>query len=438
MPKSSLLNPLLALLLAYAVCGSQALAQDEIDNENIHLRSIRLIHPSNFGIDRAELDTIKASMQQAVDEGFIPGALLLVGNGRGVGVLETVGMQGPDSDTPVNADTLFRIYSMTKPIISVATLSLAEDGLLALDDAVSDYIPEFGDLQVIDRDSGEIGAARVPITIEHLLTHQSGIVQEPFAMNTPLGPRYRDSFVDILTGPDPADKSAEYLAEFNSITARELAGRIGRQPVLFEPGSAWHYGHSTDVLGAVLEVAAGKPLDEVLREHIFAPIGMSDTSFYVDPSQAFRIAEPYYGPMTDNTIPRAMFSGGGGLNSSAEDYLRFAAMLLNGGSYRGNRIIERATLDRMREKTFDESVSREFFFYGDVSDWGLGFHLQPTSDDPNGPHNFGWRGIGGTIFIVDEENDFFLVYMEQRWGGPQGAPFDNNAAVRMVYEAMRN
>jgi CubicO group peptidase (beta-lactamase class C family) len=141
--------------------------------------------------------------------------------------------------------------------------------------------------------------------------------------------------------------------------------------------------------------------------------------------------------MADNTEQRAMLSGGGGLNSTTEDYVRFATMLLNSGEYNGARILEEKTLDLMREKRIGADVSREFFFYGEVGDWGLGFHLQPTTDDPNGPHNFGWRGIGGTIFIVDEENDFFMIYMEQKRGGPR-APFNNNVAQQMVYEAIQN
>ncbi|MBT8147547.1 MAG: serine hydrolase, partial [Gammaproteobacteria bacterium] len=119
-----------------------------------------------------------------------------------------------------------------------------------------------------------------------------------------------------------------------------------------------------------------------------------------------------------------------------EDYARFANMLLNGGEYYGARIIEEQTLDLMTQKFIGDDVSRQHFFYGDRGDWGLGFHLQPTTDDPNGPHNFGWRGIGGTLVVVDPENDFYLLYMEQRRGGPRGAPFSNNAAQQVIYEAM--
>ena len=379
-----------------------------------------MIEPSVFKLDQADIDNIRQRMQEAVDGEFIPGALILVGNSDGVGLLETAGFQTSAGRNPVNSQTIFRIYSMTKPIVSVAAMSLIEDGLLALDDPIEKYIPEFSNLRVIDRDSGEVRAARNSITVENLLTHESGLIQAIFSPDSELGKMYQRDFPD-----------------YSDITARDLAGRIGKLPVYFEPGSAWHYGHSTDVLGAVLEVAAGKALDQVLNERIFEPLGMDETSFYLSSDKAERIAEPNFGAMADNTQVRAMLSGGGGLNATTEDYVRFAEMLLRGGEYRGTRIIKESTLDLMREKRIGSEVSREFFFYGETGDWGLGFHLQPTTEDPDGPHNFGWRGIGGTLFLVDEENDFYMIYMEQKRGGPR-APFNNNVAQRMVYEAMRD
>ncbi|MAK93590.1 MAG: hypothetical protein CMQ69_03120 [Gammaproteobacteria bacterium] len=382
--------------------------------------SIRMIEPAVFKLDQSEIANIKQRMQEAVDGGFIPGALLLVGNSSGIGLIETAGFQTSAGRNPVNSQTIFRIFSMTKPIVSVAAMSLVEEGLLALDDPIEKYIPEFSNLRVIDRNNGETRAAQNPITIENLLTHESGLIQKIFSRDSELGKMYQRDFPD-----------------YSNITARELAGRIGKLPVYFEPGSAWHYGHSTDVLGAVLEVAAGKTLDQVLNERIFEPLGMDETSFYLSSDKSERIAEPNFGTMADNTQVRAMLSGGSGLNSTTEDYVRFAEMLLRGGEYRGARIIEESTLDLMREKRIGSEVSREFFFYGETGDWGLGFHLQPTTEDPDGPHNFGWRGIGGTLFLVDEENDFYMIYMEQKRGGPR-APFNNNVAQQMVYEAMRD
>lgn len=416
--KNQITFPLLLTLVLTFYFSITAIADHHDEASN--LSSIKPIHSTNFGIDQADIEKIVAQMQAAVDGEFIPGALLLVGNSEGVGVLETVGMQSPAGSTPVNKDTLFRIYSMTKPIISVATLSMVEDGLIALNDPVSKYIPEFDNLRVIDQEDGNISSAKNVMTVEDLLTHESGLIQEIFSPNSTLGQMYGENIK-------------------GNMTARELAGTLGKLPVFFEPGSAWHYGHSTDVLGAVIEVAAGKSLDALLHERIFGPLGMDETTFFIPVSKKFRIAEPIHGAMSDNTIVRPLLSGGGGLNSTTEDYVRFAEMLLNNGEYRGSRIIEESTLKLMLEKRIGPEVSREFFFYGNTGDWGLGFHLQPTDGtNANGPHNYGWRGIGGTIFIIDEENDFYMIYMEQKRGGPRGAPFDNNVAQLMIYEAMRN
>jgi CubicO group peptidase (beta-lactamase class C family) len=400
-----------------AIAFSCALMADNHPEGNPN--SIQRVDSQLFGITEAEIADIRQKMQAAVDGDFIPGALLLVGNSSGVGLLESVGYQAKDSEVAIDAETIFRIYSMTKPIISVAIMTMVEDGLVKLDDPVSKYIPEFENLQVINRETGQTSAAKNAMTIQHLLTHESGLIQAIFSPDSALGKMYSQE----LDG---------------NYTAQEFAARIGKLPVYFEPGTAWHYGHSTDVLGAVLEIADGKTLDVVLAERIFEPLGMDETSFWVPKSKADRVAEPIYGAgMTDNTIPRAMLSGGGGLNSTTEDYVRFAQMLLNGGEYRGHRIIEESTLDLMTQKYMGADVSREFYFYGQRGDWGLGFHLQPTTDNSNGPHNFGWRGIGGTLFAVDRENNFFMIYMEQKRGGPQ-APFNNNVAQDVVYEAVLN
>ncbi|MCG8415015.1 MAG: beta-lactamase family protein, partial [Pseudomonadales bacterium] len=263
-----MMNRLSYLLIAalVAACTSPTSFDISFPAQNSSESGMRPIHSLNFGIDQSEIDDIKREMQRAVDVGHVAGALLLVGNSDGIGVLESVGTQTEAGVTPVNQDTLFRIYSMTKPVISVAAMSLVEEGVLNLDDPVSDYIPSFANLRVVTGSNGESRPANNTMTIEHLLTHQSGIVQQPFAMNTPLGPIYRDNFPDVLTGPDPAVVGDSFMDEFNNITAQELATRIGRLPVLFEPGTAWHYGHSTDVLGAVLEVASGQPLDQLLQE----------------------------------------------------------------------------------------------------------------------------------------------------------------------------
>jgi len=403
-----------ALATALLLGSAWAAAQDS--------SSIKMIDADNFGITDQEIAEIRAQMQAAVDGNHIAGALLLVGNDDGVGMLETVGTQGPGDDTPIDAQTIFRIYSMTKPIISVAAMSMVEDGLLSVEDPVSKYFPQFAEMQVINNETGELRPAENVMTVEHLLTHKSGLVQSIFAAGTRLGEMYEEAL--------PSD---------GSLTNREFGARIGELPLLFEPGTAWHYGHSTDTLGAVLEVAAGQPLDQILNERIFEPLGMDETTFFVDPAKSARIAEPIHGEMSDNTVVRAHLSGGGGLNSTTEDYVRFAQMLLNDGEYRGARILEEETLEWMKEERITPDVSREYFFYGNRGGWSMGFHLQPNDPaNPDAGSNFGWRGIGGTLFAVDPYNDYFMIYMEQKRGGPRGAPFDNSTAQRVVQQAVTN
>ena len=327
------------LCLTTVLCLSTAAIADH--HGGGHESSIKMIDSNNFGIDQSEIQSIREQMQAAVDGGFVSGNILLVGNSEGVGVLETVGTQGPNQTTEMNDQTLFRIYSMTKPIVSVTTMSMVEDGLIAIEDPVSKYIPEFSNMTVIDEATGDITPAKNEMTVQDLLTHESGLIYGIFDPQSDLGRQY------FGAGSLRFD-----------ITALELVQKLAALPLRFEPGTKWHYSRSTDVLGVVIEVAAGKPLDALLKERIFDPLGMDETTFYVDGSKADRIANPIHGEMDDPLNVRPMLSGGGGLHSTTEDYVRFAHMLLNGGEYNGERIISEATLDAMNQKfipikTFD-------------------------------------------------------------------------------------
>ena len=415
-----LVYPLAGALAATALLTSSLVFADH--HEGDHGNSITKIDSAEFGIDTNEIADIKAQMQAAVDGGFVAGNILLVGNSKGVGVLETTGTQGPEQSTPMDEQTIFRIYSMTKPIVSVATMTLVEDGLLAISDPVSKYIPEFANMTVIDETTGAITPAANTMTVQDLLTHESGLIYGIFDPQSELGKMY------FQAGSLRSD-----------ITALTLAKNLAALPLRFEPGTKWNYSRSTDVLGAVIEVAADKPLDALLNERIFEPLGMDETTFFVDSSKAARLAQPIHGDMADPTVVTPMLSGGGGLHSTTEDYVRFASMLLAGGEYNGTRILEADTLLAMQNKFIGEDVDRSAFFFGPRGDWGLGFHLQPIPGaDNEGPFNFGWQGVGGTVFIVDPTNDFFMLYMAQVRGGPAGAPMDLTKAQAAVYKAMLN
>lgn len=415
-----LFNPLAGALTAAALLTSSLVFADH--HGISHASSITKIDSTEFGIDAIEIADIKAQMQAAVDGGFVAGNILLVGNSKGVGVLETTGTQGPEQSTPMDEQTIFRIYSMTKPIVSVATMTLVEDGLLAISDPVSKYIPEFANMTVIDETTGAITPAANEMTVQDLLTHESGLIFDIFDPQSELGKRY------FQAGSLRSD-----------ITALTLAKNLAALPLRFEPGTKWNYSRSTDVLGAVIEVAAGKPLDALLNERIFEPLGMDETTFFVDSSKATRLAQPIHGDMADPTVETPMLSGGGGLHSTTEDYVRFASMLLGGGEYKGVRILEANTLLAMQQKFIGEDVDRSAFFFGPRGDWGLGFHLQPIPGaDNEGPFNFGWQGVGGTVFIVDPINDFYMLYMAQVRGGPSGAPMNLTKAQAAVYKAILN
>ncbi|MEX0963463.1 MAG: serine hydrolase domain-containing protein [Pseudohongiellaceae bacterium] len=404
--------------LAIASCLSTASFADQ--HGASHASSLKMIDSNNFGIDQSEIQSIRQQMQAAVDGGFVAGNIILVGNNEGIGVLETVGTQGPNQTTEMSDQTIFRIYSMTKPIVSVATMSMVEDGLIAIEDPVAKYIPEFANMGVINEETGTITPANNTMTVQDLLTHESGLIYGSFDPQSELGKQY------LAAGSLRSD-----------ITALALAQTLATLPLRFEPGTKWNYSRSTDVLGAVIEVAAGQSLDALLKERIFDPLGMDETTFYVDRAKAERIANPIHGDMADPLDVQPMLSGGGGLHSTTEDYVRFATMLLNGGEYNGARIISQTTLDAMKQKFIGSEVHRDAFFFGPRGDWGLGFHLQPIPGaDNDGPFNFGWQGIGGTVFIVDPTNDFFMIYMAQVRGGPRGAPMDLTLAQRAVYEAM--
>lgn len=373
--------------------------------------SLQMAGPSAVGLDAADVQALRAGMQASIDAGQIPGAILMVANKDQVGVLETVGTQGPNDAPPMSTETIFRIYSMSKPIVSIAAMMLVEQGKLAIEDPVSKYIPEYAHLTVMG-EGEQVRPALNTMTVENLLTHESGLIYGVFDPDSELGKMYLEA------------GSSSY-----AISALELARRLAALPLRFEPGTKWHYSRSTDVLGAVLEVASGKPLDVLLDEMIFTPLGMDDTSFYIPASKASDLAEPIYGSVTTPLVKEPMFSGGGGLNSTTEDYARFGFMLINGGEYMGTRLIKEETIALMRQPKIGTEVDRSSFFFGNAGDFGLGFGLMPTQMGKPETATFGWDGAAGTAFWVDPTNELFVVYMIQARDVPGGLNFRARTAL---------
>jgi len=353
-----------------------------------------------LGFDPAKLEAARSGLAADVASGKIAGAYLLIGRHGKVAFQEGFGVQGPGQTAPVSDETIFRIFSMTKPVVSVVAMTLVEDGKLDVDAPVSKYLPEYANLAVWQADGTTVPAA-TPMLVRHLMSHTSGLIYGFIQPTTPISKAW-----------------AAGGENRNDLTAREYAKVVAKLPLRSEPGAAWYYSRSTDVLGAVVEAAGKKPLDVLVRERVTGPLGMTDTGFFQPEARRARFAEPARGDAGvyyDYAKPTPMLSAGGGLSSTTEDYLRFVLMLAGDGEYKGVRILKKATLARMRQDETTPEVRRAgLFFPGQGMGFGLGFSL--VNDDKiqrPGAGTFSWWGIAGTEFWVDPKNDVFVIFMVQ-------------------------
>jgi CubicO group peptidase (beta-lactamase class C family) len=362
--------------------------------------------PAALGFDPAKLAVASAGLKADVAAGKIAGALLIVGRHGKVAYEQSFGTQGPGQTAPITDETIFRVFSMTKPIVSVTAMTLVEEGKLDLDAPVSKYLPEYANLRVWQADGTTKPATR-PMLVRNLMSHTSGLIYGFIQPTTPLSKVWAEG------GENRYD-----------LKARDFARMIAKLPLRTEPGTAWYYSRSTDVLGAVVEVAGGKPLDVLVKERVTGPLGMTDTAFWQPEAKRARFAEGLKGTGANGALgdiyydyakPMPFLSAGGGISSTAEDYLRFVLMLENGGEYKGVRIIKAATLARMRQdETTPEIQKAGLFFPGPGMGFGLGFSLVKASPPQRpGVGTFSWWGIAGTEFWVDPTNDVFMVFMVQ-------------------------
>ncbi len=360
---------------------------------------IAVVDPASIGLDPMELEKVRAELVADIAEKETPGAILLIARKGKVGFYAETGVQGPENPTPMNEDTIFRIYSMTKPIVSVAAMSMVEDGLLALDEPIKTYVPSFADMLVMDGETGVLSRAENDITVRHLMTHTAGIIYGVFAPDTILGKSYTNSQI----------RSFDFDLD-------ELSVRLSKLPLISDPGSSWKYGRSTDVLGDIMEAAAGKPLDEIMQERVLGPLGMTETAFYRDADVSDRLAQspPRERPLFDPTDVKPMFSGGGGMVSTIGDYLAFTQMLYNKGELNGERIIEEATLAEMTRDQLD-GVDKSTFFPGEEYGFGLGFGVRIKEEGayPGSVGDYYWGGYAGTQFWVDPSKELFTIMMVQ-------------------------
>jgi len=390
------------LVVALGAGGATAATAKRVDPK---ASSLVIGDAKALGFDPAKLAVAEAGLKADVAAGKIAGAYLLVGRHGKVAFHEGFGVQGPGQKTPVTDETIFRVFSMTKPIVSVTAMTLVEEGKLDLDAPVSKYLPEYANLVVWQPDGTTRPATR-PMLVRNLMSHTSGLIYGFIQPTTPISQAWA--------------KGGENR---NDLTARDYARLVAKLPLRSEPGTAWYYSHSTDVLGAVVEVAGGKPLDVLVRERVTGPLGMTDTAFWQPESKRARFAEAVNnggggaleGLYYDYAKPTPYLSGGGGMSSTAEDYLRFVLMLEGDGQYKGVRIIRPETLARMRQdETTPEIRKAGLFFPGAGMGFGLGFSL--VKDDHvqrPGEGTFSWWGIAGTEFWVDPKNDVFMVFMVQ-------------------------
>ena len=355
--------------------------------------NIVVVDPATIGLDSDKLADMQKALGQDLNGHQVPGAVLLIARKGKVGFLGTAGFQTPAHQQPMTSKTIFRLYSMTKPITSVAAMILVEDGKLALDDPVSKYIPAFAQMTVLS-DGGKAVPAKNQMTVRDLLRHTSGIIYGVFTRG-PFKKLYRDAGVS----------SKDH-------TLKDFAARLAKLPLRHEPGTAWHYGRSTDLLGRVIEVAAGQSFDEFMSIRIFKPLGITDAGFYQPTGKAARIAEPR-GGLFDVMTPKPMLSGGGGLTMSTEDFYRFAMMLRNGGSLDGQRILSPASLALMTQDQI-AGLDQQFYFGAPAYGFGLGVSVRLREKGrPGNIGEYGWGGYAGTYFWVDPVKDLFVVFMMQ-------------------------
>ena len=377
--------------------------------------------PEDVGMSSSRLQNVSRLVQRYLDDGKLPGAASLVARSGRIVHLETYGNMDDERQKPTRLDTIYRFYSMTKPIASVGLMMLYEEGLFQLEDPAAKYIPELQGLKVFDggtADSYQTREPARPMTVRDLLMHTSGLVARD--TNSPVGDLYRRAG---FSGADSA------------FTLAEMVRRLSRIPLQVDPGSRWIYGISTDLVGYLCEVISGIPFDRYLEERVTGPLGMLDTAFSVPPEKAERFAA-CYGPATGErkyqlvddpttssyTRPRTYFSGAGGLVSTLGDYYRFCTMLLNGGELDEVRLLGPRTLQLMTLNHLPGGKDLASMAQGTSETaregigFGLGFArlLDPTVAQILGtPGEFYWGGAASTAFFVNPEEELIMLFLTQ-------------------------
>ncbi len=384
--------------------------------------------PESLGLVPARLQVLSDAFKREVDKGTLPGASVLVARRGQIGWFDAVGRQGPASPAAMAQDSVFRIFSMTKPIVSVGIMMLLEEGQFLLNEPIAKFIPEFASQKVGVENNGKLDLVPLQraMTIQDLLRHTSGITYDHTG-NSLVQQLYKESRL-----------------RSRKISNAEHAALVASLPLISQPGAEWNYSRSTDILGRIIEVVTGKSLGAFLTERILAPLQMTETAFHTAEANAGRLAEPF---PTDpwngekvqlfNMLEKpVMESGGGGLVSTTMDYARFCQMLLNGGTLDGTRIIGRKTLELMASDHLAPGVKIQGTLVPPGHGFGLGFAVRTTpgiASFPGSVGQFFWSGMGGTFFWIDPKEELFAVFMSQ---APGQREYTRTLMRNLVYAAI--
>jgi CubicO group peptidase (beta-lactamase class C family) len=411
-------------------------------------RPLSTVEPEKVGLSTERLQRIAEIFQQEIDQGRLPGAVILVARRGEVAYFESFGFRDKDAGAPMTDDAVFRIYSMTKPLVSVAAMILMEEGKLQLADPVSKFLPEFAELQVsvpITDAYGKVSYGLVPavrqMTVQDLLRHTAGLAYGELTGNAVVKDAYAEAG---LFKPGGLPFEARDIAPADEVV------RLAKAPLIHQPGTVWEYSLASDLLGRVVEQASGMRLGDFLEQRLFAPLGMDDTGFAVPESDVARLAEPFEtDPATGNPnllidvfAPPANDSGGAGAVSTASDYALFAQMLLNGGELNGARILSPTTVRLMASDHLGERIAAvvtpgELLLGTPGYTFGLGFAVREADGIaavPGSAGEFMWAGYAGTYFWIDPEQELVGVLMTQA-PGPSRAYYRRHIK-QLVYQAI--
>ena len=384
--------------------------------------------PDSLGLSPVRLQRMSDAFKREIEKGTLPGVTVMVARRGQIGWFEALGKQTPASSAPMAHNTIFRIFSMTKPIVSIGIMMLIEDGHFLLGDPVAKFIPEFADLKVGVENNGKLDlvALKRQMTVQDLLRHTSGITYDHTG-NGLVQQMYQQSRL-----------------RSRKISNAEHAALVASLPLMCQPGTEWNYSRSTDILGRIIELVSGKTLNAFLTERILAPLQMAETGFHTGAENADRLAEPFpTDPWTGDKVQLfnmlekpVMESGGGGLVSTTMDYARFSQMLLNGGALDGNRIVGRKTLQLMASDHLGPNVKVDSPLMPAGHGFGLGFAVrthQGMAPFPGSLGQFFWSGMAGTFFWIDPAEDMFAVFMMQ---GPGQREYIRSMVRNLVYAAV--